>query len=224
MNKFKITERTKVNRLPKRGFYDYETIYKILDESFVCHIAFNIDGRVSLIPTIFGRNEGSIYIHGSKNSRILKAFESGEEVCIAVTLVDGIVLARSAFHHSANYRSVIIYAKPEKVENPKEKNDALEIIFNHLMPGRWDDVRGPNSKELNATSVYKFKIEEASAKIREGDPIDDSEDMDLNVWAGVLPLNLLPGILAKDELLTKEIHVPGYIKNYKKNLKSNKNI
>jgi uncharacterized protein len=220
LKNLKITERTKVNRLPKRGSYDTETIYKILDASFVCHIGFKIENQVCIIPTLYGRKSDSIYIHGSKNSRMLKSFEAGEEVCISVTLIDGIVFARSAFHHSANYRSVIIFGKPEKIESSKGKNNALEIIFDHITPGRWNDTRQPNAKELNATSVYKFKIDEASAKIREGGAIDEKNDMDLNVWAGVLPLNLIPGNPERDKLLKKGIPMPGYIKNYRRKNKN----
>ncbi len=211
MDKLNITGRTKVNRLPKRASYDRNLIYNILDETFVCHVAFKINDQVFIIPTIYGRKGDSIFIHGSKNSRMLKAFEKDEDVCISVTLVDGIVLARSAFHHSINYRSIIIFAKPEKIENPKEKEKALEVIIEHVIPDRFSEIRKPNKKELNATSVYSFKINEASAKVREGGPNDEKEDMELNVWAGILPLKLVHGKPVRDPYLKDNIILPEYL-------------
>ena len=216
MKKLNITERTKIKRLPKRAFYDTETVYKILDDTFVCQVAFKIDRQVYITPTNFGRKDNQIFIHGSKKSRMLISFESGKDVCISVSLVDGIVLARSAFHHSVNYRSVVIFAKPTKVVNDEEKLDALKTILDHILPGRWEDVRKPNKKELDATSVFSFKIDEASAKIRTGPPVDDKEDLDLNVWAGILPLEIVPKDPVKDELLNKKTLIPDYIINYKK--------
>ena len=214
MKNLEITGRTKIKRLPKRASYDLETIYNILDDTFICNIGFRINGHVYIIPTSFGRKDNQIFIHGSKKSRMLKSFESGEDVSISVSLIDGIVLARSAFHHSVNYRSVIIFAKPEKIIIDKEKNDALKTIFDHIMPGRWEDVRKPNKKELDATSVFSFKIHEASAKIRNGPAVDDKEDLDLNFWAGILPLKIYAEEPVKDEMLKDKLFIPEYINAY----------
>ena len=208
-----ISSRTKVNRLPKRASYDSDIIYKILDESFLCQIGFTIEGQTYIIPTLFGRKDDLIFIHGSQNSRMLKSFKAGEDICISVTLVDGIVLARSAFHHSVNYRSVILFGKPEEITGKEEKTNALEIIMNHIVPGRWDEIRKPNNKELNITSVFSLRINEASAKIRTGPPVDDKEDYDLNVWAGVIPMNIVYGKPERDSALRENISPPGYIKN-----------
>ena len=222
MRKLTVTSRTKVNRLPKRAAYDLETIYKILDDTFICQVGFKIDGKVYIIPTAFGRKDNYIFIHGSKKSRMLKSFESGEDVCISVSLIDGIVLARSAFHHSVNYRSVIIFAKPEKILEDDDKSEALNTILEHIMPGRWEDVRKPNKKELEVTSVFSFKIDEASAKIRNGRAIDDKEDLSLNVWAGVLPLKTIALDPVDNNDLNDGISIPGYLNVYKR--KKEKNV
>ncbi len=214
MKKLNITSRTKINRLPKRASYDTNLIYKILDESFICQIGFKINGQVYIIPTAYGRKDDIIYIHGSKNSRMLKSFESGEGICVSITLVDGIVLARSAFHHSINYRSVIIFGKPEAITDEGGKNKALEIIMNHLVPGRWNEIRKPNEKELNSTSVFSLRITEASAKIRTGPAIDDKEDLNLKVWAGVLPLNIIAEEPVRNLDLEDDILLPDYLKHY----------
>lgn len=211
MNKLNVTGRTKVNRLPKRASYDKNVIYKILDSTFVCHIAFKIDKQVYIIPIIYGRKDDYIFVHGSKNSRMLKLFEAGGDVSLAVTLVDGIVLARSAFHHSINYRSVIIFGKPQKIETPEEKNKALEIIFNHMVPGRWNEVRKPNTKELKATSVFSLKINEASAKVKEGGPNDEKEDLSMNVWAGIIPLKTIAKGSVRSIDLNENIILPEYL-------------
>ena len=220
MKKLNITERTKIKRLPKRAFYDTETVYKILDDTFVCQVAFKIDRQVYITPTNFGRKDNQIFIHGSKKSRMLISFESGKDVCISVSLVDGIVLARSAFHHSVNYRSVVIFAKPTKVVNDEEKLDALKTILDHILPGRWEDVRKPNKKELDATSVFSFKIDEASAKIRSGRVMDEKEDLDLNIWAGIIPLKTIMVEPIRDEGLDDNILIPDYISVFKRKKKS----
>ncbi|HSD63560.1 MAG TPA: pyridoxamine 5'-phosphate oxidase family protein [Ignavibacteriaceae bacterium] len=212
MNKLNVTTRTKVNRLPKRASYDTDVMFDILDDAFVCHIAFKFKGQINIIPTIYGRKDDTIFIHGSNKSRMLKSFESGEEVCVSVTIVDGIVLAKSAFHHSINYRSLIIFGRPRKIETREEKEKALQIIFNHFIPGRWDEIRKPNKKELDVTLVYSFKINEASAKIREGDPIDDKEDEQLNIWAGVLPIKTISYEPIRAGNLNKNIILPEYLK------------
>ncbi len=212
----KQTERTKLKRIPKRGSFDRETVYKILDEAFICHIGFSVDGQTFVIPTAYGRSGDTLFVHGSAASRMMRNLSKGIDVCITVTLVDGLVLARSAFHHSMNYRSVVIFGKAEIVETESEKNDALFAFTEHLIKGRWDDVRQPNSKELKATTVLKLEINEASAKIRTGNPIDDENDMNLDCWAGVIPLQVVAKQPINDCLLKENIAVPDYIKSYKK--------
>lgn len=221
MNKLNITGRTKVKRLPKRAFYDTETIYKILDDTFLCHVGFEIGEQVNMIPVNYGRKDNQIFIHGSKKSRMLKSFESGKDVCISVSMIDGIVLARSAFHHSVNYRSVVIFASPVKIVNENEKSEALKVIFDHIMPGRWEDVRKPDKKELEATSVFSFRIDEASAKIRSGPVVDEKEDLDLNIWAGILPLKTIPAEPIRDEGLDDTILIPEYINLFKRKKENN---
>jgi len=210
------TERTRVRRLPKRGAYDSETINSILDEAFVCHIGFVVDGQPYVIPTGFARIDNDLYIHGSSASRMLRSLDEGVQVCVTVTLVDGLVLARSAFHHSMNYRSVVILGKATLIEEPQEKDRAMEALTEHIVPGRWKDVRWPTELELKATSVLKVPIEEASAKIRTGGPVDDEEDYAMDVWAGVLPLKVSPSQPINDERLAQEIEPPKYIQDYKR--------
>ena len=215
MEKLKKTNRTKVKRSPKRAVYNKETINKILDETFICHIAFKIDGQVFIIPTAYGRKDDSLFIHGSNKSRMLNSIRSGEDICISVTLIDGIVAARSVFHHSVNYRSVIIFSKGEEILEKDEKLNALKIITEHIIPKRWEEARKPNEKEMQITSVFKFKIDEASAKIRVGPPVDEKEDYNLNVWAGVIPLETIVKEPIADEKLSKDILLPNSIKNYR---------
>lgn len=207
---FKKTKRNQVRRISKRGKYDKETVYGILDQSFLCHISFVFEEQPFIIPTLFARLEDSIYIHGSHISRMLKQLETGEQICLAVTLLDGIVLARSAFNHSMNYRSVVVFGSGKLVKG-KEKLIALKAISDNVLKGRWEDVREPNSKELNITSVIKIEIETASAKVHEGMPIDDESDYDLPIWAGILPINQNFGIPIDDEKLTKGIGIPSYL-------------
>ncbi len=214
MKELNPTKRTKINRQPKRASFNPDTIYKILDETFICHIGFSIDNQVYIIPTLFGRKDDMIFIHGSINSRMLKSFEKGEDICVSVTLVDGIVLARSAFHHSINYRSVIIFGKPEPVTSEQSKIEALKTIMEHMVPGRWEEVRKPYDKELSLTSVYSLKINEASAKIRTGPAVDDKEDLDLNVWAGVLPLKMTAEKPIDNPDLKENILLPDYLKKF----------
>lgn len=212
--KILTTEKSKIKRLPKRAIYDFKKIAKILDESFVCHIGFSINGQPFVVPTCYGRKNDEIFFHGAKTSRMLGHIKAGSEICVTITLLDGIVLARSAFHHSINYRSVVLFGKAKEITNPTEKTKALKIITEHIIAGRWKDVRKPNDKELMATSVFSLEISEASAKIREGGPVDDMEDMDLNVWAGVLPLKIISDKPVRDSKLNKNIILPDYIKGY----------
>ncbi len=182
-------DKIRVKRAPERGKYDRETVYNILDCHFLCHISFIHDGYPVIIPTLYGRHENRLYIHGSTTSRMLNTLGTGVDMSLSVTLVDGVVLARSAFHHSMNYRSVVLFGKGRLVDK-KNKFKSLKIISDHMLPGRWDEVRKPNEKELKATSIFSLSIDEVSAKIRKGPPIDDPADYDLNIWAGVIPLKL----------------------------------
>lgn len=214
------TKRTKVKRLPARGHYDRETINAILDEAFICHVGFVVDGQPYVIPTGFARVGDHVYIHGSAASRMLRNLSQGINVCVTVTLIDGLVLARSAFHHSINYRSVVILGSATLVVDADEKDKALEALTEHIVPGRWADVRWPNKLELKATTVLKLPIEEASAKIRIGDPKDDEDDYAMGVWAGVLPLSLATGTPIDDGRLDPGIAVPTYVRDYRRQKRS----
>jgi len=185
--------RTRVRRLPARGAYDRETVHAILDEGLVAHVGFVADGQPYVIPTLYGRSGRLLYLHGSAASRMLVGLEGGLPVCLTVTLLDGLVLARSAFHHSANYRSVVVLGRASPVADPAAKTVALRVISEHVAPGRWEAVRPPDPRELAATSVLALPLDEASAKVRAGPPVDEAEDLALPVWAGVLPLSLTPG-------------------------------
>ena len=208
------TERTRLRRLPKRGKFDRQTIYAILDEAIVCHVGFVADEQPYVIPTGFARIGEDLYVHGSAASRMLRTLSGGVDVCVTVTLLDGLVLARSAFHHSINYRSVIVLGRAALVVDASEKSRALEAFTEHIVPGRWADVRWPTELELKATSVLKLPITEASAKVRTGPPIDDEDDYDLDVWAGVLPMSLQAGKPLADDRLIKSVEVPEYVENY----------
>jgi nitroimidazol reductase NimA-like FMN-containing flavoprotein (pyridoxamine 5'-phosphate oxidase superfamily) len=214
MTDFAPTERTQVHRLPKRGVYDREAVYRILDEGLVCHVGFVADGKPVVIPTGYGRQGETLYVHGSNASRMFRALGKGADVCITVTLVDGLVLARSAFHHSMNYRSVVIFGKATVLDDPAAKREALHVFTQHVAPGRWEEIRQPSEKELQATIVLSVPLEEVSAKVRTGPPIDDEEDYALPVWAGVLPLDLTPRAPLADPRLPTEIPVPEYVRKY----------
>jgi nitroimidazol reductase NimA-like FMN-containing flavoprotein (pyridoxamine 5'-phosphate oxidase superfamily) len=214
MSEFTPTDRTQVKRLPKRGKYDRETVHKILDEGFVCHVGFSVDGQPFVIPTNYGRTGDLLYLHGSAASRMLRTLSGGVPVCVTVTHVDGLVLARSAFHHSVNYRSVVIIGTARLVEDPAEKMEALRLFTEHVMKGRWDDVRQPTEQELKATTVLALPLEEVSAKVRTGGPIDDETDYTLPVWAGVLPLQVTVKAPIPDEKRQQDQPVPQYLKNY----------
>jgi uncharacterized protein len=208
-----ITERSKVRRLPARGSHELETIHAILDEGFLAHVGFNVDGQPFVIPTLYGRADDRLFLHGSAASRMLRQLETGVPACVTVTHVDGLVLARSAFHHSMNYRSVVAFGTARKLVD-EAKFEALRVITDHLIRGRWNDAREPNEKELKATTVLEFTIEEASAKVRTGGPVDDEEDYELNIWAGVLPLSLSPGTPLHDARMRPDATLPNYIANY----------
>ena len=211
---FPQTERTTLKRLPKRGVYDRELVYGILDEGFICHVSFAIDGRPFVIPTGYARVDDQLFIHGSQVSRMLRTLSQGVDVCVGVTLVDGLVLARSAFHHSVNYRSVVVFGRAAMVEDKQAKLAALFAFSEHVIPGRWNDVREPTEQELKATTVLSLPLVEASAKVRSGPPIDDEEDYALNVWAGVLPLRIAAGAPVSDPRLPEAIKPPDYALHY----------
>ena len=213
---FLQTERTTLKRLPKRGVYDRELVYRILDEGFICHVGFAVDGQPFVIPTGYARIADQLYIHGSQVSRMLRTLAQGIDVCIAVTLVDGLVLARSAFHHSVNYRSVVIFGRAAMVEEREAKLAGLFAFSEHVIPGRWKDVRGPTEQELKATTVLSLPLLEVSAKVRTGPPIDDEEDYALNVWAGVLPLRMIAGEPINDPRLPESIEPPAYTLKYRR--------
>lgn len=209
-----LTDRSKIRRKPDRGSYEEETIYRILDAAFLAHVGFCMHGQPFVIPTLFGRDKDTLYIHGSAASRMLRELEAGIHACVTVTIVDGLVLARSAMHHSMNYRSVVAFGCARKIEDSLRKKEALRKISDHLIAGRWSEVREPNEKELKATAVLEFTIEEASAKIRTGGVIDDEEDYAIPVWAGVLPVSLDAGTPLPDNRLSPEIAVPEYVRTY----------
>ena len=209
MTKETIEDSVRVRRLPERGRYDRETINSILDEALICHVGFVSDGQPFVIPTIHARIDEVLYLHGSQASRMLRQLRSGTAVCVTATILDGLVLARSGFNHSMNYRSVVALGVAEEVVG-SEKESALRAVAEHVMPGRWADIRPPNEKELRATSVLRISLDRTSAKVRTGPPKDDEEDLDLPVWAGVLPLHLRPTEPLPDAL-TGAMGVPEYV-------------
>jgi uncharacterized protein len=210
------SERTRVRRLPERGAYDRETIDAILDEALICHLAWVQDGEPRVIPTIHARSGDTLYVHGSNASRTLRGTKGGRPVAAEVTLLDGLVLARSAFHHSMNYRSVVVYGRAREVSDPDEKFAAQRALVEHVARGRADDARLPNQRELDQTTILAIPIEEASAKIRTGPPKDDAEDMDLPVWAGVLPIRTVPGEPEPDPELPGGVQPPSYVTDYQR--------
>ena len=214
------TPRTRVIRESERGVYDREVAYKILDEAFICHVGFVADGQPFVIPTSYGRKADNLYIHGSAASRMLRRLDEGIPVCVTVTLLDGLVLARSVFNHSMNYRSVVVLGKATVVSEPAEKLEALRSLSEHIIPGRWADARQPNEKELKATSVLRLPIEEFSCKVRTGPPIDDEEDYAFPTWAGVVPLEMVARSPMSDPRMGPETAVPGYVSPYVRAKKS----
>jgi nitroimidazol reductase NimA-like FMN-containing flavoprotein (pyridoxamine 5'-phosphate oxidase superfamily) len=211
------TPRTRVVREPQRAVYDRNAVNQILDEAFLCHVGFVVDGQPYVIPTSYGRDGEVLYIHGSPASRMLRNLDQGIPVCITVTLVDGLVLARSVFNHSMNYRSVIILGTATLVDDPAEKLAALRAISEHILPHRWDDSRQPNEKELKATSVLRLPISEFSAKVRVGPPVDDDKDYPFPTWAGVIPLDMNSGTPIPDDRCKQEL--PAYLQNYSRSRK-----
>ena len=208
------TPRTRVVREPQRAVYDRDVVNSILDEGFICHVGFALGGQPFVIPTSYGRHEDVLYIHGSAASRMLRNVSGGIPMCVTVTLLDGLVLARSIFNHSMNYRSVVVLGKGTAIEERDEKLAALRLLSEHIIPKRWNEARQPNEKELKATTIIRLPIQEFSAKVRQGPVIDDEEDYAFPVWAGVVPLNLVTGDPINDSRLAEKIPVPDYIKNY----------
>ena len=208
------TKRSELRRVPDRGSHDWEIINQILDAGFLAHIGFCVDGQPFVIPTLYGREGRRLYLHGSAASRMLRELDSGVPACLTVTLVDGLVLARSAFDHSMNYRSVVAFGKARTISDQAQKVESLRVISEHLIAGRWDDVRRPSEKELKATAVLEFSIEEASSKARTGPPVDNESDYGRPVWAGVLPLGIQSGSPVPDERLVEGISIPDYVRRY----------
>src|ERR1017187_2119635 len=204
------TPRARLVRKADRAVYDREAGYRILDEGFLCHVGFVADGQPFVIPTSYGRKNDNVYIHGSAASRMLRTLDQGVSVCVTVTLLDGLVLARSIFNHSMNYRSVVVLGKATLVDDPDEKIEALRLLSEHIIPGRWADARQPNERELKATSVLRVPIEEFSAKVRQGPVVDDEEDYSFPTWAGVVPLEMVAGAPIDDARLPSSREVPAY--------------
>jgi hypothetical protein len=210
------TQRTRLVREADRAVYDREAAYRILDEGFLCHVGFVADGQPFVIPTSYGRKDDTLFIHGSAASRMLRQMKESVPVCVTVTLLDGLVLARSIFNHSMNYRSVVILGKATLVDDPEEKLAALITLSEHILPGRWADSRQPNERELKATSVLRLSIEEFSAKVRVGPVVDDAEDYSFPTWAGVIPLKTVAGAPIDDERLLAGQAAPGYAREYRR--------
>ncbi len=209
-----VTSRTKIKRMPSRGHYERELVYQILDEGLVCHVGFVVDGQPFVIPTAYGRLGNCLYIHGASASRMMRSLASGSEVCVTVTLLDGLVLARTVFHHSMNYRSVVIFGTATLVQDTDEKLKALEVFTEHIVPGRWAEARQPNHQELQVTSVLALPLDEASAKVRTGLPNDEEQDYSIPVWAGVIPLELTAAEPIAGDRLQPGITLPAYARNY----------
>jgi nitroimidazol reductase NimA-like FMN-containing flavoprotein (pyridoxamine 5'-phosphate oxidase superfamily) len=216
MPDFPVTDLNKVQRLPKRGHYDKDVIYPIIDEALICHVGFVQDNQPFVIPTIHARLNDSLILHGAIANRMLKHIQAGNPICVTITLIDGLVIARSVFHSSMNYRSVVLFGKGRKIESDVEKLQALEAITEHIARGRWQDARLPTKKELDGTTVITMPIESASAKVRTGPPIDDEEDYQLPIWAGVVPLEQVAQAPIFDPKLSNGIDVPEYLLNYKR--------
>ncbi len=208
------TPRTRLVREADRAVYDRESAYRILDEGFLCHVGFVADGQPFVIPTSYGRKDDCIFIHGSAASRMLRTVKESVPVCITVTLLDGLVLARSIFNHSMNYRSVVVLGKATLVDDPGEKIEALRLLSEHIIPGRWADSRQPNERELKATSILRVPIEEFSAKVRKGPVVDDEEDYSFPTWAGVVPLQMVAGEPINDARLEPKREPPPYARRY----------
>ncbi len=215
MDAYTKTRRTTLKRAHERGSYDRATVHAVLDEALICHVAFLLDGAPAVIPTAHWREGDVLYIHGSSASRAIRALEDGSPASIAVTLTDGLVLARSGYNHSMDYRSVVIYGTARKVADEADKLATLQTFMEKVAPGRWDELRAPNAQEMKATTVLAFDLKEVSAKVRDKGVEDDPEDMDEPVWAGVVPVRRSFGAPEPDPQLATDIALPGYLKDYK---------
>ncbi len=218
MSSYTRTPRSRVRRLAKRGAYDRETIHAIIDEALICHVAFVVDGAPRVLPTAIARIGEAVYLHGNRNSQMLRTLETGAPACITVTHVDGVVVARSGFHCSMNYRSVVIHGAGRKVEDPR-KGEILDAFVEHIVPGLTGDLRPSTAKELRATTVLEFPLQEVSAKVRTGPPADDEEDYALPIWAGVIPIDAKAGRPVDDPLLRDGVAAPGYVRRYGRRLR-----
>ena len=205
------TGRTRIGRKPERGSYDRETLNSILDAGIVCHLGFSIEDRPFVIPTTYARRGGSVLFHGAPAARLFRQMKNGREICLSVTVLDGLVLARSVFHHSLNYRSVVLFGVASEITGLEEKREALRAITDHLAPNRWEEARKPTDGEVRATSVFSLPISEGSAKIREGPPVDLEEDMDYPVWAGGIPFRTVLGSPEPDPALFPGAHLPALL-------------
>lgn len=214
--------RSELHRIPDRGSHDWETISQILDAGFLAHVGFCVAGQPFVIPTLYGRDGKKLYLHGSSASRMLRGLETGIRACVTITLVDGLVLARSAFNHSMNYRSVVAFGTARKIVDPEQKIQSLRVISEHLIAGRWKDVRKPSKKELRATAVLAFSIEEASSKVRSGPVVDDECDYRFPVWTGVLPLEIKSRAPIPDDKLVEGVSLPDYVRFYDDRLNGRK--
>lgn len=214
MNSIEMTKRTKLKRAVDRGSYDRDVVNAIIDEAYICHVGFAVDGQPYVVPTIHARVDDQLYLHGSAASRMLRTIrDEGVPVCVTISIVDALVMARSGMHHSMNYRSVMVLGQAVQVTDDAEKMTALEAVVEQVMKGRWDDTRGPNRSEMKQTMVLRLPITEASAKMRAGMPKDDEEDMDLPHWAGLVPLRIVPGTPIPDPLQPADRQIPGYMKD-----------
>ena len=222
MNTFEPTANTTLKRLPERGSFDRATVNAILDEGFICHVGFVVDAQPFVIPTSYARVDDRLFIHGSAASRMLRSLSNGIPVCVTVTLIDALVLARSAFHHSINYRSVVILGTATPLEDSRDKMAAMRAFTEHVVPGRWSQVREPTEQELRATTVLSLPLAEVSAKIRTGPPKDDAEDYAIPVWAGELPLRLTAGTPVADTNGAATHPLPDYILRYDRRVKNDR--
>ena len=216
MSEFPQSDRNKVRRLPQRGHYDKDTVYAIVDEALICHAGFVVDGQPFVIPTIHVRIGDTIYLHGAVANRMLSHLKAGNDVCLTMTLIDGIVFARSVFHHSMNYRSAVLFGKGRVIEGYDEKWKVFEALTEHIAKGRWNDARKPTEQETNITTIIAIDIESASAKIRTGPAKDDEEDYSLPIWAGVMPVSMKFGEPVRDERLPETVSLPTYLKEYRR--------
>ena len=213
-----VTDRSNVQRIPRQGLYDRAVIHQILDEALVVHVGFVVDNQPFVIPMGYGRDGDRLYLHGSTASRMLNTLGKGADVCVTATLLDGIVIARSLFHHSMNYRSVVLFGRATLVDGDDEKMHALNVLSEHMAPGQWNKARQPTEQEANGTTVLAFPIEEGSAKIRSGDPIDNADDYALPIWAGQVPLKLTAGVPIPDSKLAPDMAVPENIAHYRRGI------